>query len=399
MNLCWFIPQDTGGGVASVALSCCRQAAAAGHDVTLLLMAESSGMADEYMTFSVDELGLCTSSDRRRAPQALVEWLQDHPQDVLFFNRCLASEPALPYIPLSTHTCFVVHDTAPMFWEGAIEHESVLDAVIAVSKTVASRFSHRLADSSKLSVLHNGTLLPERPDPSTDRTDDLLFLGGDKPKKGAHDLLDLWPRLVERGFDGHLHWFGSLDTSFEQRVTHLPACDSITTYGHAPRSTIFDQASRAKVLLMLSRVEPFGMATIEGMGMGCLPVAWDIETGTSEIVEPGRTGFVAPLGNHAALAETVIEACDRHSSFADEAMTVARTQFSEEAMWDRYAELIDNLKDRPVIHRPRAGDSPPAYEPPTRYFQLLPDGLRAWIRDFIGRSPRLGYWLRDLRGR
>jgi glycosyltransferase involved in cell wall biosynthesis len=275
----------------------------------------------------------------------------------------------------------------------------VLDSIVSVSEVVASHFNDHLRSPEKLEVLHNGTVFPSRPDQPEKRSDDLVFLGGNKPNKGAYDLLDLWPKLIERGFNGRLHWFGTTNSYFDDNITQLPASDLIHQHGYVPRSEIFECAARSKVILMLSRSEAFGMATIEGMGMGCLPVAWDIQTGTSEIIEPGRTGFVAPLGNHEALAEIVIEACDHHSSFADEAMTVARTQFSEEAMWDRYAELIDNLKDRPVIHRPRAGDSPPAYEPPTRYFQLLPDGLRAWIRDFIGRSPRLGYWLRDLRGR
>jgi glycosyltransferase involved in cell wall biosynthesis len=362
-------------------------------------MAESSGWADEYTTFAVDELGLSTPNNRRRAPQALIEWLRKKPQDVFFFNRCLAAEPALPYVPPSTHTCFVVHDTAPMFWEGAVEHEPVLDAIIAVSETVASRFASRLASPEKMSVLHNGTLLPERPVVDTGRANDLLFLGGDKPKKGAHDLLDLWPELVSRGFGGHLHWFGTLDPAFERQVARLPAADSISTYGHVPRSTIFEQASRSKVLLMLSRVEPFGMATIEGMGMGCLPVAWDIETGTSEIIDPGHTGFVAPLGDVDALADAVQTACAKHSEHADAAMDVARTQFSEGAMWKRYASLLDELHSRSVAERPHSGASPPEFEPPTRFFQLLPDRLRTWIRAFIGRSPRLGYWLQDLRGR
>jgi hypothetical protein len=68
-------------------------------------------------------------------------------------------------------------------------------------------------------------------------------------------------------------------------------------------------------------------------------------------------------------------------------------------MWERYASLLDTLCRRPVADRPKAGQSPPAFDPPTRLFQLLPDRLRTWIREFIGRSPRLGYWLQDLRGR
>jgi len=362
-------------------------------------MAESTGWSDEYATFTLDELGLTSKDKRQRAPEALIEWLAKHPQDVFFFNRCLAAEPALPYLPESVRSCFVVHDTAPMYWKGAVQHEDVLDHIVVVSETVASRVQGRLSAPSKLSVLHNGTLLPTSPDPTVSRSDDLIFLGGAKPKKGAYDLLDLWPALQRGNFQGRLHWFGELDAAFEQQVEKLPASGRIKTYGFTPRSTIFDKAARSKVLLMLSRVEPFGMATIEGMGMGCLPVAWDIETGTSEIIKPGRTGFTAPLGDVDALADAVLKACAEHAKYFKEAMHVAREQFSEEAMWSRYEALIDHLQSAPVAERPRAGQQPPRFTHPIRLFQLIPDGLRSWIREQIGRSAKLGYYLQDLRGR
>jgi glycosyltransferase involved in cell wall biosynthesis len=362
-------------------------------------MAESTGWSDEYATFTLDELGLSSRNERQRAPEALVDWLKDHPQDILFFNRCLAAEPALPYLPSITRSCYVVHDTAPMFWKGAVEHEDSLDHIVAVSETVAGRFREGLTDSSNLSVVHNGTLLPDPPDATTPRSNDLVFLGGAKPKKGAYDLLELWPALVQRNFRGHLHWFGDLDSTFEQRVANLPASDRIHTYGFVPRSAIFEQSAQSKVLLMLSRVEPFGMATIEGMGMGCLPVAWDIETGTSEIIEPGRTGFTAPLGDIEALADSVLTACTEHDEHAGEAMRVARERFSEKAMWRRYEALIDRLQSSSPVDRPLAGQPPPTYTPPTRLFQLLPDAMRNWIREQIGRSAKLGYYLQDLRGR
>jgi len=399
MKLCWFIPEDSGGGVASVALSCCRQAAKEGHEVTLLLMAESTGWADEYSSdFQVEELNLCTEEERRHAPKVLVQWLERFPQDFLFFNRCLAADPALRYLPSSTYVCYTVHDTAPMYWKGALTHEDALDAVIAVSHTVKRQFRDKMTSPEKLSVLYNGTLLPSRPK-ITGRSDDIIFLGGHNPKKGAYDLLDLWPKLVNRGFGGRLHWFGNLETAFKKRIVGLQSADRIVTHGHVPRSVIFEEAACAKVLLMLSRVESFGMATIEGMGMGCLPVAWDIETGTSEIIAEGATGFVAPLGDTGKLADAVFTALSEHGEKADKAVEVARNKFSEHAMWQRYASFIEVLKKRPVEKRPKAEQTPPDFAPPIRLFQVLPEGLRNWIREFVGRSPYLGYWLRDLRGR
>src|SRR5262249_38048764 len=155
-----------------------------------------------------------------------------------------------------------------------------IDAIVAVSEVVAARFRHRLSDPRKLHVLHNGSAFPISLHEVGLRqhTDDLIFLGGENPTKGAHDMLALWRLLVEMGFEGRLHWYGAIGNAFQSRIAALPNANAIEVHGQALRSAIFKTAGRAKVMLMLSRVEPFGMATVECMGMGCVPVGWDIDT-------------------------------------------------------------------------------------------------------------------------
>jgi hypothetical protein len=94
----------------------------------------------------------------------------------------------------------------------------------------------------------------------------------------------------------------------------------------------------------------------------------------------------------------VQDALAGHEERVEQTMDVAREQFSEEAMWARYASLLETITERAVTPRPEAGDTPPEFSPPTRYFQLLPEGVRNWVRRVVGRSPRLGYWLRGFRG-
>ena len=399
MRLCWFIPDDRGGGTASVALSCCRQAARHGHEVTLLMGLPPTGHHAEHVEqFEVDSLHAPTPYTD--IPGRLVDWLKEHPQDVVFVNGCSEVEPALSHLPPSTYCVDVVHDTASQYWERTVSNEAVLDAIVAVSATVARQFQDRLVDPSRLSVCHNGTVFP--PMPSSDeggrRSGDILFVGGGKPIKGCGDVIDLWPVLVDRGFQGQLHWFGGLTDTLRESIASLPEHDRIVDHGRVPRSEIFARASRSKVLLMLSRVEPFGMVTIEAMGMGALPVAWDIPTGTKEIVTHGETGFFASLGDLDALASRVVDALRHHEQMRDETVRVARERFSEEAMWERYAERIDALTRRPPVDRPDAGTPPPEYDPPRRYFQMVPEPIRAKIRSVVEKSPKLGYWLRDWRG-
>jgi glycosyltransferase involved in cell wall biosynthesis len=355
-----------------------------------------TGHLDEYVEgFAVDTLDIQPRSPD--APERLRRWLQTNAQDVLFLNSCEEITPALTHIPRDTRCVDVVHDTAAQYWRRAVGDEAALDAIIAVSEAVAAEFRDRLDDPAKLYVAHNGSVFPDPPETASS-ANDIIFIGGNQPIKGTGDIADLWPRLLDRGFDGRLHWFGGLSDSLRERVASLPRSDRIIDRGRVPRSEIFQQAARSKVLLMLSRVEAFGMVTIEGMGMGAIPVAWDISTGTKEIVTHGETGFFAPLGDFKALATRVMEALQHHEGMRRDVIRVARERFSETAMWDRYASLIDDLKHRPPASRSGAGAAPPAYKPPRRYFQMLPEPIRRQIRTVVEQSPKLGYWLRDWRG-
>jgi hypothetical protein len=396
MKLCWLIPDDRGGGIASVALSCCRQAAKAGHETTLLLVLSPTSWIGTGHDFRVTSLGLSGSAPE--APETLLQWLEENPQDVVFLNGCGQADVVIPYLPPSLKCVYVVHDTAPRYWNTAIREEDNLEAIIAVSETIATQFRHSLKETTKLSVLLNGCVFPEQPELNQLRQDDLLFLGGDNPTKGAGDVLKLWQQLLKLGFQGKLHWFGNVSPHFRSRINQLPNSEQIQVYGRVKRDLIFSTAASAKVLLMLSRVEPFGMATIEAMSMGCVPVAWDIDTGTKEIVTANQTGLFAPLGNPQLLAKKVQYVCENYQVFSVAVIEHARANFDEAVMWKGYESFLNHISTVEPIERSNRGQKPIAYKPPTRRFQLLPASIRSAIREFIGRSPRLGYWLRDLRG-
>jgi Glycosyl transferases group 1/Glycosyltransferase Family 4 len=398
LNICWLIPDDRGGGVASVALSCVRQAHASGHQATLLLALASTGWLDheDQEDFLVDSLGL--EPPARDAPAAILQWLRAHPQDFLVLNGCEQADAVIPYLPCTVRAVYVVHDTARRYWAPALRHEAVLDAIVAVSHTVGKQFDKRLQNPSKLRVIHNGSRFAPRPKSVTGRASDMLLCCGDNPTKGAYDALRLWRRLAQAGFKGDLHWFGRMEPRFERRVRTLPENNRVHLYGRRARSEIFATATRCRVLLMLSRVEPFGMTTVEAMSMGCLPVAWDIDTGTREIVNHDENGFFTPLGDTAALLDTVLRAIEAQPKLGLAAMKRARSDFDEKTMWRGYAKLFTELEFRPLSIRPSAGQAPPDYFPKSRFFQRFPASWRASIRACVGRSPRLGYWLRDLRG-
>ena len=326
-----------------------------------------------------------------------MQWLAENPQDVLLLNGGEEADTIIPYLSADVRCIYTVHDTAPRYWQNAVAAESDLDGIVPVSHVVAVKFSRALKNPDKLQVIYNGSSFPASPDLREPRPDDLVFFGGGDASKGASDLLRLWPVLVKLGFIGRLHWLGFMEPAFERKVSELPQEERILRPGRVRREEGFATAAKSKVVLMLSRAEAFGMVTIEGMSMGCVPVAWDIETGTKEIVT-GDTGFFAPLGNFTELARKVLQACAEHARIAPRASLRAREVFNEEKMWQGYAGFFERVMQNPPRVRSLAGRMPPNFVPVRRRFQLLPASVRKTVRDFIGRSPWLGYVVRDLRG-
>lgn len=394
MKLCWLIANDSGGGIAPIALTCCLEATKAGHTVTMLMLRSPTVITSN--DFRVASLDL--SGDAIETPKILLEWLLKNPQDIVFFNGCSEFDPVIPYLPSNIKCVYVVHDTAPQYWRLALQEEENLDGIIAVSETVTNKFSHDLKQPQKLYMIHNGCIFPNLSEANVSRHNDLIFLGGSNPAKGAFDTLNVWKQLVKQKFTGKLHWFGNVTPEFAKKINQLPNSERIHVYGHISRDLIFSIATSVKVVLVLTRAESFGMATIEAMSMGCVPVAWDIETGTQEIVSANHTGLFAPLGNFQILAQQVLTACDNYSDFSAAVMERARSDFNAEMMWKGYEALIDHLCTLKPLVRTKNRQEPLAYTAPIHRFQLLPSPIRSIIREFVGRSPKIGYWLRDMRG-
>ncbi|RYD85337.1 MAG: glycosyltransferase [Verrucomicrobiaceae bacterium] len=395
MKLCWIVPDDRGGGVISVVVSLCQAAVKEGHEVTLLMLREPTGWMGELGDVQLVSLGL--SPEHSDSPRGFKAWLDDNPQHVVFFNSCEEADQAIPFIRRETRCVYVVHDTAARYWRTALRCEKELDAIVAVSETVAKCFQRRLVNPDKLSVLVNGSKYPPKPHASIAREDALLFLGGDNATKGAEDMLRVWGELARSGFGGQLHWFGSVSDRFRARVGTVDKAERLHLHGRTTREVIFEVAAECKVLMMLSRVEPFGMATIEGMSMGTIPVAWDIPTGTREIAD-SSIGRFAPLGDYTALAVCVVDACHCHPDVVEAVMQRARYEFSDTAMWLRYAEMMERLMVACPGVRVRASEHPQRYKPRFRFFHLLPGPVRCFLKHVAARIPRFGYIVRDLRG-
>lgn len=387
-SLVWLVPGDKGGGVVWVADSCCRQAAAAGYDVTLLTMtplSEATMARIGYKVVCMHETPPYTDT-----PRHFVDWVIAHKPGIVFINGCDTMDDCAPYLPAQTRCVYAVHDTPSFYWKAAIKHEDSLDAIFAVSELTAATFRGKLRSPEKLHVTHNGTQFPAlSKDVAAPRGPDICFLGGDTPRKGADDVLAIWPHLIQQGYQGTLHWFGRMAPEFKASVERLPAAHQIVLHGHRTRAELFQCLEASSAILVPSRSEAFGLVLVEAMSMGCVPVTWDIpETATDEIVPPDCR-FSAPFADYAQAARVTLAAIEARGAIASALANEARTQFSEAAMWARYETLIHHIMMQPRARRDKAGQTPPAYRPPVRATHMIPKPLWNFLRPRLARSAHL----------
>lgn len=393
LKIAWLIADDIDGGIVSVARACCEQAALNGIDITLLMALPPKRSLDGW-TFRHETLGsLVPYSD---IPKQLKKWVEDNSPDVLIVNGCDEADVAIPYLPSRTRIIYVVHDTAPRYYRNAVRWEASIDGIVCVSQVCADEFARLIVNEDKLSVIANAAKWTISY-VCQSRGEDCLFLGGDNIRKGARDVIEIWRELVRSGYQGKLHWFGQVSDKFRNLARREDKSHNIEFYGWQERSVIDKIASRSKIILAPTRMEAFGLGIVECMGMGCLPVLWDIKGGPKEFIKPHEGRFV-PIGKYTLFARAAFELLARHEVVYMDAAQRIRTEYSVERLWGDYKRTIDLVVENAPSHRPYVEQEAPRFKAPLRIYQLVPRKLRGVIARMLGRAPRISYLLRNFRG-
>ena len=166
------------------------------------------------------------------------------------------------------------------------------------------------------------------------------------PEKGVDDLLDAAAGLFHKLPDCHLavvggpldgDYFASAIAPRLQAVAlrgrvHLPG------YAEDPRPWL----AAADLVVVPSRLEPFGRVSLEAMAMA-RPVVATRAGGIPEVVEDGRTGLLVPGFDPAALAEameTMLRDAQRRARFGQAGRLRAVERFSPSACARAIADVL-----------------------------------------------------------
>lgn len=126
--------------------------------------------------------------------------------------------------------------------------------------------------------------------------------------------------------------------------------DDVHLLGHIDNVT--EKLSGASFSLLTSKFEGLGLAIIESMAAGCIPIVYDIKYGPSEIITNGVNGYVVPAENINALATQIEEflAMPAHEKLAMREAAVERARdFLPERSYARWKAV---LEEPTKIHKP-----------------------------------------------
>lgn len=395
------IPSLAAGGIGSV----CRYAAEAiaqsrGWRVCLVSLHDEPESSSIEGSVSVVCLGLATD-----IPKGFLKWLIQNPQDVVITNDVSRLEPGFETLYGQTRHIIQVHDSLRRYRAAAIRNAAWTDGVICVAQHIEEKIRPELqAVGYKKFVksIHNGAIFPPPGAPKQSCPSvQLLFMGRIDPIKGAWDLTKILIRLRKRGVNFRLTIVGGTDDKLARKFERLKLDADVNWVGHVPHEECYSIAAKHDVFLMLSRKEPFGMVTIETMAMGCVPVAYDTPSGTTEIIENTKDGILVPLGNYDALADAIHRlSCDPslRSRMSLAAIAKARTKFDAVAVAEDTADFIalvaaSRSLGQNNMRLPDLGLDYPHRQQRVFGYHNLPDSIRKWVRTTIHAHPKLSHWV------
>ena len=257
-------------------------------------------------------------------------WSLAREASVVYLNGAVCGR-LLPALPRGPRRVLHVHDMVervPPLWRRA-------DVVLAASGAVAARLDGLAAE-----VVYG----PVDPDPPvaaapwpTGNGPVVGFIGRFEPRKGPLDLARAAPairagapgaRIVMVGADPY-----GADPEYVRAVRSAPDVEHHPWNANAP-----GLMRHLDVLVLPSRVEPFGTVLAEAMAVGTPVVASRVD-GLPEVVEDGVSGRLVPPGDPEALAAAVLEVLARREEMGAAARQRARRFFVEDYV-DRVEALI-----------------------------------------------------------
>ncbi len=220
------------------------------------------------------------------------------------------------------------------------------DAVVVLSERQRADIELLLGRTSGLEVVPNAAPLPDSP-PTSPRDPALgVVLASLDDRKRIGDAVRAIAAARAAGSPVRLDVYGDGPRrgELESLATELGVAEHVRFRGYQPDAV--ESFGTASFLLLTSRAEGFPLVLAEGMSRGCIPISYDIPYGPADIIDDGRSGFLVPPGDIAALAARIADVASGGAERMRPDAVAAAARFSDEAVTARWGEVLTRAKER-----------------------------------------------------
>lgn len=277
-----------------------------------------------------------------------------------------------------------------------LRHWFDYDFIVFLTQKQKADFVRAFGDSPTLVVIPNSTAVSDdglgEASRSSDRGAVVARLTGQK--RVDHALT----AVSEVGPEMTLDIIGDGDKRAElERTVHDSDVLSrrVTFTGHVDGAAA--RLSDYSFLLLTSSFEGMGVVLIEAMARGCVPIAYDIRYGPSDIIDSGENGYLVDDPRQMAAAITALLDTDASALAALRQAAIAKARtFSDESVTERWAQLFADLQETPRPPSKRAPDPQPGEAALDSrgdvIIRLSDDSAQHGADDAIVMSTRDGYY-------
>jgi len=282
-----------------------------------------------------------------------VHYAIPHSVSALLARQMLATSPArrrLPFVTTlhGTDITLVGQDRSYLpITRFSIEQS---DGVTAISKYLRERTMREFGIHDSIKVIYNFVNCdlyrrdPQAPERRREYARDderlLVHLSNFRPVKRVQDVIEIFYRVQKRMpakllliGDGpersRAEWM-AMDKRIHDRVIFLGKQDRV-----------HEKLAVADVMLLPSELESFGLAALEAMACEVVPIATNVG-GLPEVIEHGKTGYLAEVGDVETMARCAVEVlCDdsRRQRMIREGRTVAKGRFCSTRIIPQYEKF------------------------------------------------------------
>jgi len=275
-----------------------------------------------------------------------VHYAIPHSISALLAKQMIAARRPLPFVTTLHGTDITLVGVEPSYFEITRYSIGVSDAVTTVSGYLKQKTEEVFGVTAPIEVIHNFVNCERYVPAAVPRVGKkrLIHVSNFRPVKRPGDCVRVLAKVLKHA-EAELWMAGDgPERGPAERLAHeLGVSPHVKFLGK--QDHIEKLMPQADILLMPSEHEAFGLAALEAMACGLVPVATDVG-GVSELISPGIDGYLEAMGDTDAQAARVLDLiadANLYKTMAKAARHTARTRFSTELVIPRYEEIYRNL--------------------------------------------------------